>query len=130
MPTNLAEEIYRGRRAIVAARERGLETIGWEQVLADLERQALLAWASELAEQNLVLSYQVRYVEASRSAITTGRVSWYAAHYLKTIVSARDYQQHPRLCWGQWTPKWWQELEMEAIQSLEALQRAICDRQT
>ena len=86
---------------------------------------ALLAWALELSEQDLVLSDQVSYAEVPRRAVTTERVSWYAAHYLKTIVLARHHQQHPGLCWGQWTPSWWHEREMEAVSALTALREAI-----
>ena len=86
---------------------------------------ALLAWALELSEQDLVLSDPASYAEAPQRTVTTGRVSWYAAHYLKTIVLARHHQQHPGLCWGQWTPSWWHEREMEAVSALTALREAI-----
>lgn len=102
-----------------------MDTSAWEAVLADLERQALLAWASELAEQELELDTPVEYVEAPLRRVSTTRVSCYAAHYLKTIVAARLYQEHPHLCWGRWTPKWWREREKEALGALAALRAAL-----
>lgn len=89
------------------------------------DASTLLAWASELAEQEMVLDALVTYVEAPQRAVTTARVSWYAGRYLKTIVSARLYREHPRLCWGEWTPAWWQEREREALYALASLKRAV-----
>ncbi len=85
----------------------------------------LLAWASELAEKDLVLSSPVTYIEAPLREVTTDRISWYASHYLKTIAAAWLYRQYPDLCWGQWTPGWWQEREEEALGALAALCRVL-----
>ncbi|MFC1935429.1 hypothetical protein ACFLX9_01500 [Chloroflexota bacterium] len=63
MARNLVEDIAWGRRAIALARERGMDTTDWEESVAMLERQSLLAWASELAEQDLVLARPVSYVD-------------------------------------------------------------------
>ncbi|MDP6495278.1 MAG: hypothetical protein QGI09_07655 [Dehalococcoidia bacterium] len=122
----LRERVKKGRIAINLARSRRLDTSALEQHLAGLVKlEGLITWSSELIDQDLVLSHPVSYAEAPRSTVTTGRVSWYAARYLETIVSARHYQQHPGLCWGQWAPKWWWERGVEAIASLEELQRAV-----
>ena len=88
---------------------------------------ALLAWASELAEQDLMLPGPVSYVEKHNCPVSTRRVSWCATRYLRTIVEARHYQQHPNLGWGQWTPTWWREREMEAVSALAALKKAVQD---
>ncbi|MBI4337353.1 MAG: hypothetical protein HY683_05945 [Chloroflexi bacterium] len=128
MTRPIAEEIARGRRAIALAQARGRDTAPWEQYLAYLEQQALLAWASELAERDLVLSLPISYVEAPLRTVTTTRVSWYAAHYLKTIASARLYREYPKLCWGQWTPPWWQGREEDALGALAALREALSDQ--
>ncbi|MFC1935627.1 hypothetical protein ACFLX9_02555 [Chloroflexota bacterium] len=57
MARSLVEDITRGRRAIALAHERGMDTTAWEESVTTLERQHLLAWASELAKQDLVLVY-------------------------------------------------------------------------
>ena len=90
-----------------------------------INEESLLAYATELSEHEMVLTIPVSYVEVPQRAVTTVRVSWYATHYLKTIISARHHQQHPGLCWGQWTPGWWQERELEAIGALNALRGAV-----
>ena len=83
----------------------------------------LLAWASELGEQNLVLPARVTYVEAPLRTITTERVSWYATLHLRTISHARLNQRNGG--WGQFTPKWWKEQEEQALGALIALREAI-----
>lgn len=62
----------------------------------------LLAWAAELAEHDLELSSPVTYEECSTQTVTTGRASWYAAHYLTIIFNAR-LQQETESC-GRMTP--------------------------
>ena len=89
----------------------------------DMSNSALLAWASELAEQDKVLSDSVAYMESPRRPITTERVSHYAGIYPKTIVRAGHHQQLPGFCWGQWTPTWWHDRELGAIGSLGALRK-------
>ncbi len=120
---SLVEDIERGRKAIALAKQQGKDTSQWEAHLADLERQSLLGWASELAEQELVLTQAVCYVEAPLRTVTTYRVSWYAAHYLKTISTARLQQKIGG--WKPWTPKWWAEREAEALQALHSIRAAM-----
>ena len=122
MSRSLAENIERGRRAIAVARDRGIDTDEWEQRLAELEQQSLLAWASEIAEGTEMES-AVQYVEAPLRTVTTERVSWYAGHYLRTITYARMSQATGG--WGSWTPKWWCEREQEAIGALYSLREAV-----
>ena len=126
MSRSLIEEISRGRRAITLARQRGLDTTVWEESLANLERRTLLAWAAQLAEQDVVLTSTVSYVEAPMRTITTERVSWYATHYLRTIAHARLQQQTGG--WRPWTPEWWREREEEALGALAALRVALGER--
>ena len=123
MPRTLAEDIDRGRMAIALARKRGLETAGWGAVMADLKRQTLVAWASELAEQDLVLTTPVSYVEKPRSVVTTGGVSHYASHYLRTITSARIGQQTGG--WGMIDAQWYKGREGDALYALAALRGAM-----
>lgn len=87
--------------------------------------RVLRAWASELAKQNLKMSIPIEYVEAPLRRVTTDRVFYHTARYLTTIASARFYVAHPELCWGQWTPAWWQERGKEAKGALAALQDAL-----
>jgi hypothetical protein len=85
----------------------------------------LLAWASELAERDVVLPEPVSYVEVPLRTVSTRRVSWYVAHYLKTISAARLYQENPELCWRPRTREWWKEREDEALGALASLRKAL-----
>ena len=87
--------------------------------------ETLLGWATELAEQDLKLASPVSYVEVPPRIVTTVRASYYALRYLRTIVSARNYQQHRKHCWGRWTQEWWHEREMESVSALAALREAM-----
>ena len=55
MTRTLTENIARGRQAIALARRQAIDTASWEESLADLERQEILPWASEVSEQDIVL---------------------------------------------------------------------------
>jgi hypothetical protein len=123
MPRSLAEDIERGRRAIALADRQGKDTTDWERSLAELERRALLAWASELAEQEAVLPGPISYIEAPRRTVTTQEVSRHAAQYLRTIARARLQQETGG--WGRWTPEWWAGVEEEAMGALTALRSAL-----
>ena len=92
----------------------------------DSDTARLLAWASEFSEQELVLASPVSYVEAPRRTVTTGRVSSYAAHYLRTMLLARLHQRTGG--WGHWTPEWWREREADALSALAALREAVQER--
>ena len=87
----------------------------------------LLPWASELAEQDLVLSAGISFVETPLRTITTEQVSYFAALYLKTIVRAQSYQ-HPDRCWGIYTPEWWKQQEQQAFDALAGLKIALEQR--
>jgi hypothetical protein len=90
------------------------------------ETHHLLAWASELAEQDVRLPKPLTYVEAPLRTITTERVSCYAAVYLRTISLA---QSNKRIGgWGTFIHDWWQRQEQEAIQALLALREAMQDQ--
>ena len=92
---------------------------------ADPSTGELLAWASELAEQDLVIREPISYVEVPLRTVTTSRVSYQASHYLHTIASARLYQE--RGSWGAWTSDWWRQREEEAVQALSALRAAVSE---
>jgi len=83
----------------------------------------LLAWATELAEQGLVLSHPVRFAEAPLRNMGTPRVSECATMYLRIISRAHTYRRSGG--WGHFTPEWWSEREREALGALEALRDAI-----
>ena len=87
----------------------------------------LLPWASELSERELVLKTRVSFVETPLRTITTERVSFYAALYLKTIAMARS-NQDPDLCWGIYTPEWWKQQEQQALDALSGLRSALEQR--
>ena len=125
---SLAENIERGRTAIAAAKERGINTEAWEARVAELEQESLLAWAAEIAEEGTELQLEVSYVEAPLRRVTTDRVSWYAGYYLTTIAQARLSQAAGR--WGRWTPQWWKEREDEALGALRALRGALEEQES
>jgi hypothetical protein len=92
-----------------------------EPVPPDTEH--LLAWASEIAEQDLVLLMPVRHLDAPLCTVTTQRVSYYTSLYLREISYARLQQRTGG--WGRFTPEWFKEQEKGAIQALTALREAI-----
>lgn len=83
----------------------------------------LLAWAAELAEQDIELVAPIEFTEAPLRTVTTLRVSYYASHYLKTIAHVRVHRSSGGF--GSWTPSWWDEQEMEALDALKALREAV-----
>jgi hypothetical protein len=89
------------------------------------ETQKLLSWAAYLAEENLILSQPVTYVEAPLRTITTYQISWYAAHYLAAVTHARSQQQNGG--WGMFTTGWWQSRENDAFNALRNL-RIVYER--
>lgn len=90
---------------------------------SEADESVLLAWATGLSEQELVLDEPVNFVEAPLRSVATSKASWYAAHYLKTISYSRLQQQSGG--WHLWTPEWWKEREQEALGALAALKQAL-----
>jgi hypothetical protein len=128
MGRTLAEHIARGRTAIALARQKGMDTRAWEEQLVELERQELLTWASELAEQELVLPEPVVFVEEPLRAVRVERVSEYSARLLRLIVYARFQQSTGGI--GRWLPPWWREREQAAMGALSALREAMGGQRT
>ena len=126
MSRALAEDLYRGRKAIDLAQQQGRDTSQWERSLVDLERQDLLAWASELAEQDLILSKAVAFREEPLRLVTITEVSKYAVRNLRFIAQARVEQRLGG--WHIWTSDWWADRQQAALSSLSSLRRAIEDR--
>ena len=91
------------------------------------DTSGLLAWASGLADGEMILCFPLEYVEAPLRKIKTERVSWYARHYLKTIGLAR--LNHATGGWGTWTSEWWKAREDEALGALSALRNAMESRE-
>ena len=123
----LAKSIAIGRKSIAADRQRGIDTSGWEAVLADLERQQLMLWASELAETDKTLARPITYLETSLKPITTTQVSQSIRRYLKTV--ARAEIQRVTGGQGRFTPEWWDEQANQALGALKALRSAMADAQ-
>ena len=88
---------------------------------------SLLAWAAELAEQELVLPDPVSHAERPFRAITTQRVSECATIYLREISPGHTYRRTG--CWGHFTPEWWWDREQEALGALAALREAKAIRE-
>ena len=121
----LAENISVGRKSIATARQRGIDTSGWEAVLVDLERQQLMLWASELGQADKTLAIPITYRETPLRPITTTQVSQSIRRYLKTVASAAIHRATGG--WGRFTPEWWAEQANEAIDALKALQSAMSE---
>ena len=128
MSRTLAEDIDRGRTAIGLARQQGRDTARWELILAGLERQDLLAWASELAEQDLILATSICFAEEPLRPIAITEVSRYAVTNLRFIANAGLEKQLGG--WDIWKSDWWTEREHAALGSLAALRIALEIRAT
>ena len=123
----LAENISVGRKSIATARQRGIDTSGWEAVLADLERQQLMFWASELGQADKTLAIPITYRETPLRPITTTQVSQSVRRYLKTVARAEIHRATGG--WKDYPPEWWDEQANEAIGALKALRSAMADVQ-
>ena len=88
MNRTLTQNINRGREAIDLARHQGHDTAQWELSLAELERQEMLAWASELADQKLILATEICFAETPLRPITITEVSKYAVAHLMFIAKS------------------------------------------
>ena len=121
----LAENISVGRKSIATARKRGIDTSGWEAVLADLEQQQLLAWAAEVAESDLTLATPITYRETPLRPITTSQVSQAIRRYLKTIASAEIHRATGS--WKEYSPEWWDGQANQALGALKALRTAMAE---
>ena len=119
----LTEDIDRGRRAIELARQRGRDTGVWEESLAGLERQELLAWANELAEQGLVLERRAEFAETSLRPVFVAEVSKYAARQLRFISFANVQQRTGGI--GGWRPEWFSAQAEVAFGALRALKKVL-----
>ena len=123
----LAENISIGRKSIAAARQRGIDTSEWEAVLADLERQQLMFWASELGQADKTLAIPITYRETPLRPITTTQVSQSVRRYLKTVASAEIHRATGG--WKKYPPEWWDEQANQALGALKALRSAMADVQ-
>ena len=83
----------------------------------------LLAWASELAQQEIVLEVPVTFAEIPLRMVTTTDASRHALRHLRIISCARFEMEiggRPP-----WTPKWWQRESEEAVTALRNLRFAL-----
>ena len=123
MTRSLKESLFRGRRVLFSARQRGIDTVQRETVLTDIERQLSPGGIEDAG------SWPLQYLEALLRPVVTTRVLWYVEQYLETIERAWIYQEEPKRCWGMWTPQWWKELGQEAWGSLTAVRDALVQRE-
>ena len=121
----LAKSIAIGRKSIAADRQRGIDTSGWEAVLADLERQQLMLWALELGQADKTLAIPITYRETPLRPITTTQVSQSVRRYLKTVASAEI--QRATGVWKEYPQEWWDEQANQALGALKALRSAMAD---
>ena len=123
MTRTLTENIARGRQAIALARCQSIDTASWEESLADLERQEILSWASEVCEQDIVLPEGVTFVEEPLCTVTITKVSQYVADRLRFIIHAHFQQRTGGM--GRWLPPWWRDREKASIRALFSLRSAM-----
>jgi hypothetical protein len=88
-----------------------------------VDRDHLLAWASELAEKGTILAEPVTFIEAPLRRISTIRVSHHASIHLRTVTMARTNQVTGG--WGKFTREWWREQEQAALNASAALRNAM-----
>ena len=119
----LADSIAIGRKSIAAARRRGIDTSGWEAILADLEQQQLLAWAAEVAEADVMLVSPITYLETPLRPITTVQVSRVTRTYLKTVAMAKIHRTTGG--WKNYPPEWWDWQANQALGALKVLRSAM-----
>ena len=84
---------------------------------------SLLGWASQFAQQDIVLEVPVTFVEAPLRRLTTAEVSSCVGKYLRIITRAQINQANGS--WHPWTTEWWKGREEEAITALASLKQAI-----
>ena len=123
MTRTLTENIAHGRQAITLARRKAIDTTSWEEALSHLERQEILAWASEICEQDIVLADGVAFVEEPLRPVTITKVSQYVGDRLRFIVHAHFQQRTEGM--GRWLPSWWKEREEACIGALISLRSAM-----
>ncbi len=86
---------------------------------------ALLAWASHAAEVGLTLPEPVRFLETPLRPYTTAEVGRYCRDQLTAIAMARSNRVTGG--WGRFTPEWWADIEVQAVDALRGLRTAIGD---
>ena len=123
MTRTLIDNIARGRQAIALARRQAIDTASWEESLADLERQEILSWTSEVCEQDIVLAEGLAFVEEPLRPVTIAKVSQYVGGRLRFIIHAHFQQRTGGM--GRWLPPWWKEREEASIGALFSLRNAM-----
>jgi hypothetical protein len=83
----------------------------------------MLAWASELAERELVLLVPIYFEEEPLRPVAITEVSKFTVRNLRFIAKAGLERQLGG--WHIWTSDWWTEREHAALGSLEALRKAM-----
>jgi hypothetical protein len=94
----------------------------WRRSLAD--PAGLLSWASDLAEQKLVLLEPVCFMEGPLCRVEVVKVSEYAAERLETIYYCRGWLEEGS-GWGIFTHDWWTAREKEAMTALTNFREAF-----
>ena len=124
MTRTRTENIARGRQAITLAQQRGIDTGTWEESLADLERQEILSWASEVCGQDIVSAEGVTFIEEPLRPVTVTKVSQYVGDHMRFIIYAHLQQDTGGI--GRWLPPWWKEREKACVGALFSLRSAMC----
>jgi hypothetical protein len=83
----------------------------------------LLAWASNLSSQKIILEEPIFFLEAEMRPVQVFNISSYAARQLTAIASSRLWQ--PEGGWSTFTSEWWQEREKDAVNALANMRQAL-----
>lgn len=91
----------------------------------DYATAQLLAWAAHSAELGLTLPEPVHFLETPLRPYTTAEVGRYCREQLKCLAMAQSNRSTGG--WGRFTPEWWADIEVQAVDALRALKAAIGD---
>ena len=115
LPDALMEELRQHKAAILAL-------LDLPPPEGDGPTAVLLAWTAQAAESGLTLPEPVQFLEAPLRPYTTADVGRYCRDQLKFLSMARSNRVAGG--GGRFTPEWWSEMEVQALQALAALKAA------
>ncbi|MDA1129634.1 MAG: hypothetical protein O2913_13210 [Chloroflexi bacterium] len=120
--------IYRGSRSALSP--EFMESLRYlkQEILSILwERQSvtekLLAWASMVSEDEVILQDPVRFHETPLRPVAVTEISQYALRQLKLISRSRIEQDTGGM--GRFGLDWWRLQEEEALSALASLKEAM-----
>ena len=122
LPDGMMEELRQHKTAILALLAGELPATTLSEVNRG-ETAKLLAWAAHIAEVGMTLPEPVHFLETPLRPYTTAEVGQYCRDRLRCLAMARSNKLTGG--WGRFTPEWWNEMEAQSIQALNALKTTI-----